>query len=725
MNNVLRAAIAAHQAGQLANAARLYQEVLTQEEANAEALHMLGVLYHQQADHARAIELMGRAVAHQPNNPAFHANLAEAYRAIGQYERAAGCCRVAISLRPNYPEALANLGLALEGMGLRDEAITQYENALRLRPDFVAAHTNLGNVARELGRLDQALAHFRQAVRIDPGHAAAQSNLGQLLLDRGLPLEALPHCEEAVRLQPNLASLHHNLGNALRVLGRYTEARGAYNEAIRLAPGLAKAHAHLGVTLGLDGHFSHAAAWLKRAQELDPTDPTIPEFLGELYVACEEFGEAVPHYERAIALVPEPRFMLHLSLGLAFQEDGRLEKAGEQYQIAYRLQPGSGMVLNYLGGYHEERGELAQAEAAYRQALHCQPGFSLPCARLATLLRGKLPEADLALLEAHLARRDHAGEPRAWLLFGLAHVLDARGQYGRAARCLDEANALILESRRGRRMYNPATHQQFVDNFISEFAQSFFVRAAGIGPRTRRPVFIFGLPRSGTSLIEQILASHHDVHGAGELRLARQSFEAIPAAVGRTDPPTECVKHLDARSLSRLAERHLAKLSALAGDRALRITDKMPDNYIYLGLLATLFPSATFIHCRRDLRDVAVSCWMTDFRIMTWANDKATIISRFRQYQRLMDHWRAVLPVPIHDVEYEETVRDVEGVARRLVAACGLEWDPACLEPHKNRRNVRTASLVQVRRPVYKNSVGRWKHYETELADLFEALPRA
>ncbi len=163
----------------------------------------------------------------------------------------------------------------------------------------------------------------------------------------------------------------------------------------------------------------------------------------------------------------------------------------------------------------------------------------------------------------------------------------------------------------------------------------------------------------------------------------------------------------------------------LAGADAARVTDKMPDNYMYIGLLAALFPRATFIHCRRDLRDVAVSCWMTDFRSMLWANDKASIASRFHQYTRLVDHWRAVSPVAIHEVEYEETVNDLESVARRLVAACGLEWDPACLSPHLSRRKVRTASLVQVRRPVYRDSLGRWKNYEAELADLFVALPRS
>ena len=168
---------------------------------------------------------------------------------------------------------------------------------------------------------------------------------------------------------------------------------------------------------------------------------------------------------------------------------------------------------------------------------------------------------------------------------------------------------------------------------------------------------------------------------------------------------------------------HLDRLGTLAGSGLARVTDKMPDNYMYLGLLATLFPNATFIHCRRDLRDVALSCWTTDFRSMLWSNEKVAIASRLQEYKRLVEHWNAVLPAPVHKVDYEETVTNLEDVARRLVAACGLDWDPSCLQPHLNRRNVRTASLAQVRRPVYKDSLGRWKHYENELADLFAALP--
>ena len=253
-----------------------------------------------------------------------------------------------------------------------------------------------------------------------------------------------------------------------------------------------------------------------------------------------------------------------------------------------------------------------------------------------------------------------------------------------------------------------------------------FSRAlAGTGSESRRPVFVFGLPRSGTTLIEQVLASHSRIHGAGELRLVRQSFEAIPARLG----PLRAAAGLRAasrcrRPCSAWPSSISASLHAIDGGQAERIVDKMPDNYMYLGLLAALFPQAVFIHCRRDLRDVAVSCWMTDFRSIRWANDPEHIASRFRQYRRLMDHWRAVLPVPVHEVDYEETVTDLEGVARRLVAACGLEWEPACLEFHRTQRPIRTASVAQVRQPIYRRSVPRWKNYESALAELFAQFAR-
>jgi tetratricopeptide (TPR) repeat protein len=723
MQDVLTAAIEMHRSGQLSAASQLYQRVLAREQGNAEALHLLGVLHHQQGNNTRAIELIGRAVAIKPNSHIYHANLAEAYRALGDFERAAGCCRAALSIWPDYPEALCNLGAALQGLGKSAEAVEHLERALVLRPNFVVAHSNLGIALRDLGRKDDALEHFRRAVELDPAFAPAQTNLGQTLQDLGNAEEALPHCQEAVRLDPNSAVLHHNLGNTLRVLERLVDAKVSYLEALRLDPKLALSNAHLGLVLQKEGQLSDGLVWLKKAVELEPGNIDFWQWLAELHEEMEESAEAIPCWERVVALDPD-RASAHLSLGWALQDESRFEEAREHYDAALQLQPDFAAAFLNLGGLQEELGDMAAAEQSFRTALEKQPSFALPHARLATLLRSKLPEADLAALEERLKDDKLAESPRGRLLFALAHALDGKGEFARAAECLREGNALTLETNRTRKEYAPADHERFVDGVIRAFDRDFFARLAGGGLETRRPVFVFGLPRSGTTLIEQVLSSHSQVYGAGELRLARRSFEAIPGVLGRSGAPRDNVVFLDPPAVVRLAETHLERLAEIDNGVSARIVDKMPDNYMYIGLLSIMFPRATFIHCKRDLRDIAVSCWMTDFRSIRWSNDQESIGARFRQYHRVMSHWKQVLPASILDVNYEDTVADLESTARRLLDACGLEWEPACLEFHRTERPIRTASVMQVRQPVYQRSVARWKNYEPALAELFAGLPR-
>ena len=341
--------------------------------------------------------------------------------------------------------------------------------------------------------------------------------------------------------------------------------------------------------------------------------------------------------------------------------------------------------------------------------------------QLAGLLGGKLTEPERVLLERRLAEPDLNDADRAKLLFGLAQVCDAKGEYDQAAALLRQANALMLTLNRQKgQQYDLDDNARLVEHLIAGFTPAFFERMRGFGLETERPVFIVGLPRSGTTLTEQILAAHSQVYGAGELRLAREDFLALG-----TQPTDESafasLPGLPADACRRLAQRHLDQLAAL-NRTADRVVDKMPDNYMYLGLLAALFPRAKFIHCRRDLRDVAVSCWMTHFERLCWANDLGHIVARFREYQRLMEHWRTVLPVPMLEVHYEETVADLPGVARRLVEWCGLDWEPACLAFHKSKTPVRTASVIQVRQPVYTRSVGRWRNYQRDLGELFAAL---
>jgi len=697
--------------------------VLEREPENAIALHALGVLMNRSGNHQRAVTLLEQATISRSSDPSCHIDLAEGYRNLSAYRDAVGCCLTGLRLYPDYPEGWNTLGLTFRGAGDMEGALEHFLRAISCREDFYPAHMNAGLVLQELGSVDRAILHFRRAVELSPDYYPARTSLGRALLVHAQTEDALAHLEAAARLNPDLGVAHQDLGDALRLLGRTGEARACYLKAVRLDPELTLSYLHIGMTLRLEASLGDALKWYKLAVEMGPNNPYLWGELADLHHKRDEPDEAVLCRRRVLDLSPGDPIDARINLGWALQEDGRPEEALEQYLIARSYQPASASVHFALGGVYEEQGNMTDAEAALREAIRLQPRFPAVYARLATLLRGKLLDDDLRVIEGLLSDPGVRRQTRARLLFALAHVLDARLDYPLAASCLREGNALTLESRHAEGViYRPDDHERFIGRLIATFDGEFFRRVAGMGLETRRPIFIVGLPRSGTTLVEQILASHRQVYGVGERLFARRAFEKLPAVVRSGNAPMDCVTSLDEYSLKLLAGEHLGKLNALDSGRFDRIVDKMPDNYMYIGLIAAMFPNAAFIHCRRDVRDVAVSCWMSDFRSVRWANDPSHIGSRFRQYRRLVDHWADVFPAPLFEVNYEETVADLEAVARRLLDACGLEWDPACLDFHQTRRVVRTASLTQVRQPIYKSSVERWRNYEDDLADLFSML---
>jgi tetratricopeptide (TPR) repeat protein len=715
----LTVAFGHHQSGDLAQAGRLYQGILARSPDHADALNLLGVVALQQGNARRAAELIGRAIALRPTVAAFHANVAEAYRQLGQLERAVNCGRTALRLQPAYAEAANNLGLALLAQGQTEAALAQFRDALRLKPNVALTHNNLANAFRIQGDKVQAEAHFRHALQIDANLAEAHSNLGQLLLEQHQLAEALFHCCEAVRLRPHFPEAHSNLGNVLREKGLLEEAKACYAEALRLNPNIALICNNMGQALQEQGALGEAIAWYQKGLRLEPASARIHCNLASAQEEQEQYPEALARYEMVLRLDPSYA-EAHNGLGFVLHEQGRYHEAMAAYREAVRLKPDLAAAHANLGTVLEELSDFEGAQASFREALRRDPGHTGAYCQLATLLRGKLPASELDAMQRCLADPFVADDHRSALHFGLAQVLDAKGAYDEAAEHLQKANALRLaEWRRRGKAYDPTEHTQFVDKLLAAFAPEFFERMRGFGLETERPIFIVGLPRSGTTLTEQILASHSQVFGAGELRLARETFEALPRVLNR-DTPWDCLRSLDGAAAMWIAQYHLDRLDKVNA-RSARIVDKMPDNYLYLGLLATLFPRARFIHCRRDLRDVAVSCWMTNFRHIRWACDPDHIAARFAEYGRLMEHWRGALPVPLLEVRYEETVADLEGVARRLVGWCGLDWEPACLAFHETDRPVRTASVAQVRQPVYTHSVARWKHYEKSLGALLAA----
>jgi tetratricopeptide (TPR) repeat protein len=714
-------ALTHHRAGNLAEAGRLYRAALQRVPDHPDALHLLGLVLLQQGDPRQAVPLLERAIRVRPGEPVFHVNLGEAYRALGQLDRAADCCLAALRLRPDHTDAVNNLGLVRMAQGRAAEAAEQFRAAIRTSPNYGPAHNNLGNALRVLGDRRGAVEEFRRAIELTPNLAIAHSNLGQMLLEAYQPEQALEHCRRAVELQPRSIQAHNNLGNVLRELGRLAEARAEYAEVLRLDPRCAMAVANIGLALQHEDRLDEAIGWLRQAIQMNPNEPMFHAHLAAALILKDDLVEAEKEYKEALRLWPDCVDALS-GLGTIHHHNGRLDAARTLLDRALQLWPEHPETHSRLGIVLLEQGDLEACCRCFREALRYNPRHAPSLAQLATHLRGKLPEDECAAVRRLLDDPAVQECDRAWLLFGLAAVCDARGAYAEAAEHLRRANALARATYHGT-PYDPALHVRFVDRLQEIFTADFFARTRGFGSSSERPVFIFGLPRSGTTLLEQVLASHPRVFGAGELRFSREDFEAFGPDPGpdREAQAFAALRRIEPATAAEMANAHLARLAELNAT-ADRITDKMPDNYLYLGLLHLFFPRARFLHCRRDLRDVAVSCWMTHFRQISWASDEGLIVHRFEQYRRVMEHWARVLPVEVLHVDYEVMVDDLEGVARRAVSFCGLEWDPICLEFHRTTRPVQTASVVQVRQPVYRSAIARWKNYATALGPLLSRL---
>jgi|HubBroStandDraft_1064217.scaffolds.fasta_scaffold00567_14 tetratricopeptide (TPR) repeat protein len=719
----LTGALEHHRAGRLDEAERLYEAALALDPDDADTLHYLGVLAHQRGDHGRAVELIGRAARVRPDSAQMFCNLAEAERSAGRPAEAEASCRRALALRPDYPEAGLNLAVALFQQKRFAESETAARAALVLRPAFPAASLALADALREQRRFQDAEAAYRRVLASSPDHWPALANFGLMLVEAGRMEEGLELCRRAAAEPAADALPAQNLAWVLLEYGRLDEAMAVLEQALERAPGDARLSLLVGMAWDELGEIVEARNWLERALQLDPTLLEVPVRIAGLEADLDNHQRALEILDtvlerdpgRVDALIGKAKARLAL---------GDVDGSVADHRRAIQLHPEAAALHAALGGTLSSAGDIAGAVASHRAAIALNQRCVQALAGLLTTLRGKAGDAEcgaaLSLLDAAWMTDDR----RASLRFGLAAFYDGRGEWAAAAEQMVAANALRKEAdARRHKTYSPENYAAFVDGIIATFTPALFERFRGAGSDSERPVFIVGMPRSGTTLTEQILASHPEIFGAGERLFARQGLGLLPHILGRPqDTPFDCLASADRPTLQAAAGWHLAQLAALDGGAARRIVDKMPDNYNMLGWLAVLFPRARFIYCRRDPRDVALSCWITNFSAIRWANDLDHLARRLQQHRRLMEHWARVLPVPVLEVDYEAMVADQEGQSRRLIEWLGLDWDDRCLSFFATERLVRTASVAQVREPIYRRSVARWQRYETMLAPLLENL---
>ncbi len=576
-----------------------------------------------------------------------------------------------------------------------------------------------GIAAHRAGRLDAAAARYLAVLAACPDHADAHHLLGLVRHQTGRGDEAVALISAAIRRAPREARYHGNLARVLHAQGRLDEAEAAARRALAIDPGHLEAHNNLAGILRARGRLDEAIETLRRALARAPDYAAGHNNLGNLLKERGDYPGAIAAYRRAVALAPDYADA-HYNLSVALLARGALDAAQASVERALALRPRDAAGHNNLGNIQRFRGDLDAARASYRRAIALRPDFAAAYRNLAELETFAPDDPAFARLERIKNRPGPPDHETISAAFALARMYADAGDPARAFANWRAGNALRKrEAARRGRSFDADAHDRFVDALIATFTPTHFARPAGIADGTGL-VFVVGMPRSGTSLVEQILSSHRAVHGAGERaeigriaeRVAHEAAAPYPAAV----------EALDAAALARHGRAYLEALRPLAPD-ALRMVDKMPSNVFHLGLIARILPGARVVHCRRDPRDVCLSCFAQDFaQGNEFSYDLGDLARYWRGYERLAAHWRRALPLETIELRYEALVADPEGESRRLVDFLGLDWDPACLDFHKTRRVVRTSSSVQVRRPVFADSVGRWRAFARELAPLLAAL---
>ncbi|MGB6602666.1 MAG: tetratricopeptide repeat protein [Steroidobacteraceae bacterium] len=673
---------------------------------------VLGVVLARQG--REALPALRRAAGLLPADAEAHRNLAAVLKDLGQLPEALASLERSLEIEPRDSKVLVAAADCLCALGRPGEAVPLYERALERDPRLLEAHNNLGNALQELGECARAVDCYRQALALSPGDAQINANLGNALRQLGRLEEALASGQRAVALDPAMSLAHNNLGLVLAALGRRPEAAASFRHAVQLDPRFLLALHNLGNVLSDLGEHREALGAYARAVDLDPRRAESHCYVGGALYELRQVAEAIASFERALALEPSSA-RARLGLAAALRLQGRAAEAEAACREIVASDPNHAAALTLLGDLRADRGDFAQAQTLFERALALdRDSAALYCSIAA---HRRMTDADDAWRQEveRLLTKPLRLEHEIGLRFALGKYHDDRGHYAQAFGEYHRANEL---SRRHGTGYDPAKLTRQVDAVIEEWDRAFLGQSHAGASDSELPVFVVGMPRSGTSLTEQILASHPQAYGAGELEF----WEEAAACYARAGP------HREARSgaLAGIARDYLALLGHSAGG-ARRVIDKMPGNFLYAGLIHAVFPRVRIIHMQRHPLDTCASIYFQNFaNLHPYASDFDSLAHYYGEYLRITRHWRAVLPAEaLLEVPYEALVANQQHWTGRMLGFIGLPWDERCLDFHRTERVVITASRWQVRQKMNAASVGRWRNYEQQLAPLRPLLELA
>lgn len=672
--------------GRLPESEAILRQILQMQPNHAHALHLMGVIAHQAGKPELALELIEKAIQSNDKEALFHANLGEMYRQQGHLDRAIQHGKKAVELDSMLATAHSNLGIAYYDSKEYDRAEACQRLALKINPRLACALNNMGSIMREHKRMEEAIDYYRQAYAIAPNYLEPLNNLGAVLVTEERAEEAVDVLAKALSLNPQYADAHCNLGFALKALEQYEQAFQHFQTALQLNPTYAEAYIGIGRIYQERHNLPEAERAGLKAIELAPEKAEAQSLLGSIYTEMDMTEEAIASFDRALAIDP--------ALSSALLGKGHLCM---------------------------EMGDLAAAEQFFRKVLHDSPADDL-AARFHLTQAKKVRPGDenmAALVAAGQKMAELPEYKRLSLHFSLGKCYDDTGDYAQAMAHFKEGCRI----KRKKIVYDPAAQETIFTRIIETFTRPALEGLRCGGNPSDLPIFVLGMPRSGTTLTEQIIVSHPEVHAGGELPdLLQIAHRPLQIGTAMAEFPDNLLG-LSPEILIAWGADYIAGIRKRAPD-ARRMTDKMPGNFFMLGLIHLMLPNAKIVHVNRNPVDTCLSCFTRMFHHgQEQTYDLAELGQYYRQYHRLMDHWRTILPPgSFLDIRYEDLVADTETQARRLLDYCDLEWDAACLAFHTTERKVRTASITQVRQPIYTSSVERWRRYGNTLDPLLEAL---
>lgn len=625
------------------------------------------------------------------------------------------CRRTIKEVSNSDPNIQVLLCVALIRQGRSGSAVKRLKHILRSFPDFPPAVEELGNALLAQNKPDQAIDAFQQALKINPENAAVMIKLGKIYSKLGRKDEANEMYQSALALEPT----KERVATAAQAFarGQTEEAEKICRQVLREHPNEVDAMRLLASIANKLEQRDDAIILLERAVELKPKFAGAWADLAETYTESEKFGEALDAVQRVIKLQPNMPFG-HMIRGSILGKKDDHEGAINAFKEALEIEPehigsnmGLGNTLKTIGRYDE-------AVKSYKKCIEAQPLFSEAYWSLANLKTYSFDDDEIKNMEKHVQSQDLTPASKAFFHIAIANAKEKQMKYGEAWYHFHTGNEL----RRTSEIYDSVTTQVTHDALIETFDEEFVNSTKGSGCQSDAPIFILGLPRSGSTLIEQILASHSQVEGTRELPdislLGRRLTKSKPPGIKYPD----AVKHMTDEEKIEYGESYLETSKRYRTDKP-RFIDKMPNNFAHIGFIKTILPNAKIINAKRHPLDSCVSSFKQLFyKGQSWSYDLFEIGEYYLEYERMMDHWHSLYPGEIYDIQYENIVNNQEDESRALIEYCGLDWEDSCLKFYENKRSVNTASSEQVRQPIYKGAMYAWKNYESEIGALKDIL---